>query len=55
VLENSPLAPNRLKNIRVEDWGEMLEEMLQFWLQGKETTWEISFCKNVDRHKILHV
>ena len=40
--------PNRLKNIRVEGWGEMLRKMRQFWLEGKETILETSYRQNVD-------
>lgn len=42
-LKKSSLLPNPLQDTQVEGWGEMLEEMREFWLEDKATTLETSY------------
>lgn len=48
ALTKSPFAPNRLRNIRVEGWGRIIQALRQFWLEGKETNLETSHWQNAD-------
>jgi hypothetical protein len=54
-LTKSRFFADHLRNIRVEVWGEMLNEMRNFWLEDKETTLEISYCKKVNGSNTLRL